>query len=64
MKNPQLFALTVSAVLANINLPTNLSDGEGTHPVACLYTTAEGDIYGATNDGGNESLGTVFRIKP
>src|ERR1019366_7771530 len=41
---------------------TNCTDGDG--PYAGLVQAANGDLYGTTNGGGTNGLGTVFKIPP
>jgi uncharacterized repeat protein (TIGR03803 family) len=51
-----------SGILTTLYRFQGLTDGA--NPGSCLVRDAQGNMYGATYDGGGANLGTIFRITP
>jgi uncharacterized repeat protein (TIGR03803 family) len=57
-----VFEVTVSSETLNILDPFNSTDGSG--PTTNLVADTEGNLYGMTNSGGANGVGTVFMLSP
>jgi len=55
---------TQSAQAQTFNILDSFNGTDGYNPVGGLVQTTHGDLYGTTNLGGANSVGTVFKITP
>src|ERR1017187_3960668 len=60
-----VFKITPSGTLTTLySFGGQNGSANGIHPVAGLVQAADGDLYGATSEGGAKNRGTVFKITP
>lgn len=58
-----IFKITLTGVLTNLHTFTG-SGADGSGPTAPLIVGPDGNFYGTTAHGGNQGVGTIFRITP